>query len=324
MDWSERLEEGASLALDRLEHWFELGAKYLPNLAVALVVLLLSVIVAKVGRMVARRAFNATRLPPSVVSLFSQTVYLLMLAVGVFIGLSVLQLDKAVTSLLAGLGIAGLAISFAFQDLATNFVSGVMLIFQRPLRVGDLVMTQDLKGYVKQVGLRATEIRDLDGQTVFIPSKEILQSTLINYSKDAERRVNLEVGVAYDSDLVVVERACKKAVEDIPNVLASKPVQVHWQEFGGSSINLTLRFWISKSDQASYNEALSAAVKAITASFRKKDVNIPFPIRTLDFGDGADQLAAGFARALQNGRGNGVENSRFGASSQLSARKDEI
>lgn len=284
MAWPDAVNRAYSLILDKLTTWLETAIKLLPNAIVAVLVFLLFYGLGRLLRSGVRRGLGSTRVPKAIGQLVGRAVYFALVAFGLFVALSILNLDKAVTSLLAGIGIVGLALSFAFQDLATNFISGLILLVQRPLKSGDLVDTNGFVGVVQSVGLRSIALRDLDGQHVVIPSKDVFQSPLLNFSTDAERRISLDVGVSYGEDLDRVEAVVLDAVRGMDFVLPGYPIKVHWHGFGSSSIDFTLRFWIGRSDEAAYNDAQSSALKAIKRAFDAHDIVIPFPIRTLDFG----------------------------------------
>jgi len=111
--------------------------------------------------------------------------------------LSILKLNTAVTSILAGAGIIGLALAFAFQDIAANFISGIFISFRRPLRVGDIVKVKDYMGKVEEINLRDTILRTFQGQTVIIPNKEVFQNPIENFSRLGKRRIDLWIGVSY-------------------------------------------------------------------------------------------------------------------------------
>ena len=119
--------------------------------------------------------------------------------------LSILQLDKAVTSILAGAGIIGLALAFAFQDIAANFISGIFISFRKPIKLGDVVKINDYMGKVEQINLRDTIILTFQGQMVIIPNKDVFQSPIENYSLLGRRRLDLVVGVSYGDDLEKVK-----------------------------------------------------------------------------------------------------------------------
>jgi small conductance mechanosensitive channel len=196
-----------------------------------------------------------------------------------------MHLDKAVTSLLAGVGIAGVALGFAFQDITANLLSGVALVINKdyPFKVKDIIETNDFIGYVEEISLRSTTISTFQGQTVIIPNRVIYENPLVNYSFTQKRRVDLEIGVSYGDDLKKVVDITMQAIQDIDRD-KSKVVEVFYKEFGSSSINLELRFWVPFKDPNQYLEARHQAIIAVKEAFDANNITIPFPIRTLDFG----------------------------------------
>jgi small conductance mechanosensitive channel len=195
-----------------------------------------------------------------------------------------LNLDTAVTSLLAGAGIVGLALAFAFQDIAANFVSGIVMSFTRPMEIGDLVRVKDYLGIVESIRLRDSVIRTFQGQKIYIPNKEIFQNPIENFSKYRKRRLDLGVGVSYGDDLAKVKKVSIEALSSIELRTPNDPVELFYEEFADSSINFTIRIWLKSVDQPVYNEARSQAIQKLKAAFDANDIMIPFPIRTLDFG----------------------------------------
>jgi small conductance mechanosensitive channel len=192
-----------------------------------------------------------------------------------------------VTSLLAGVGVVGLALGFAFQDIAANFMSGFMMAMRRPFTVGDLVEVGGKRGKVEAIALRATELQTLDGLSVMIPNKDVFQSPIINFTRTNTRRVDIPVGVAYSDDLDSVREKARSAVEDLSHRVPDRDIDVLFDEFGSSSINLTVRVWLDQSDEMTYRAARSEAIIAIKKTFDDNNISSPFPIRTLDFGAGS-------------------------------------
>lgn len=270
--------------LDKLQSWGEALMGMLPNAVVAVVVLLLFVILSRfVSRAVVRGLARVIK-SQQLVGLFGQIVRLGLLAAGAFVALSVLHLDKAVTSLLAGVGIVGLALGFAFQDIAANFVSGVLMAVRRPFTVDDLVKVSDFFGRVETINLRATRLTQLSGETVIIPNKDVFQNAIVNYTETKCRRVELEVGVSYGDDLEKAKQVAIEAVRSVQPRDESRDVELFYTGFGGSSIDFQIRFWIGDAEQLAYLDARSKAVMAIKKAFDDHEITIPFPIRTLDFG----------------------------------------
>jgi small conductance mechanosensitive channel len=279
-----KIEEATHLIEDKLLSWAEEFIRLLPNLVLAAVIVVAGWLLARlvrkgVGKLVGRATDSRT-----LRRLIANSMYLLVLLVGLFGALSVLHLDKTVTSMLAGAGIIGLALGFAFQDIAANFLSGVVMAVQRPLRTGELVETSGHLGVVEHIDLRTTELRNMQGLQVIVPNKDIFQSALINYTRNGSRRVDLSVGTSYGDDLEKVERITIEAVQGIGDLVPDKEVELYYQGFGDSSIDLEVRFWINATSNAHYNDMRSRAIKAIKSAYDREGITIPFPIRTLDFG----------------------------------------
>lgn len=287
MNLTDNLHAAASLVLTKLQSWLETLIAMLPNLLVALLV---AVAFWKVGRVVGKglsKGLKRVMDNGQAAGLLSTIGAMAVRIAGIFVALSILQLDKAVTSLLAGVGIIGLALGFAFQDLAANFVSGVLMTMRRPFKVGDLVQIGTDMGVVEQVDLRTTSMRQLDGELLLVPNRRVYENTLINFARARSRRVEVAVGVGYDDDLEQAQAAAEDALCDLDVRDPARPVDVLFTGFGGSSIDMVCRFWITAVDQRSFSQAKSAAIVAIKAAFDAAEVSIPFPIRTLEFAESA-------------------------------------
>ena len=272
------------LISEKLTVWFEALVKLLPNIILAAVMLVLGLYIAKYIRKITAKLFSKISNNLTLNNLFSTVIYFSVIGVILFTVLSILQLDKAVTSILAGAGILGLGLAFAFQDIAANFISGIFISFRKPIRVGDIVEIGDYMGKIQEVNLRDTVIETFRGQIVIIPNKEVFQNPIENYSHLKKRRFDLSVGVSYGDDLDKVQEITLNAVKDIEGLSKVDEVKVFFTEFGDSSINLSVRMWISNPDQPIYNLVGSEAIKRIKKAYDANDIMIPFPIRTLDFG----------------------------------------
>ncbi len=285
--------EGVELIKGKVLAWSKELVAMLPNILVAVLIVVAGWLLARVVRNVTQRVMRRMTDSNTLNELVSSLLYIIVVLIGAFAALSVLQLDKTVTTLLAGAGIVGLALGFAFQDIASNFIAGVIMAVQRPLRRGELVETAGEEGTVERIFLRTTELRNLQGLQVIIPNKDIFQSVLINYSRNGTRRVDLPVGVSYAEDLEKVRTVGIAAVEAVPDVLVENGVDLFYQGFGESSIDLELRFWIISNSNRHYQLVRSNAIMAVKSAFDREGISIPFPIRTLDFGiKGGEKLGA--------------------------------
>jgi small-conductance mechanosensitive channel len=160
--------------------------------------------------------------------------------------------------------------------VAKNFVAGILLLVQQPFDIGEVIETSEYAGTVLDISLRATEMRTFDGRYVFIPNADVFVNPLINYSRAPRRRINLQVGVATDADLEQVSRVALEAVRSLPAVLEDPPPQVVFSEFGASSMDFTLYYWID-TEQAGTYEATDAGVKALYSAFAREGIECPYP-----------------------------------------------
>ncbi len=268
----------------KLSTWLQEFIRLLPNILIAAIILVIGFYLAKriqglSAKLIKRFSNNST-----LNSLFDSIVYITCIGITLFTVLNILQLDKTVTSILAGAGIIGLALAFAFQDIAANFISGVFISFRRPLHIGDIVKIKDYMGKVEEINLRDTVIRTFQGQMVIIPNKDVFQNPIENYSLLGKRRIDLTIGVSYGENLQKVKEVTLEAVKGIEGLSHEDETTMFYQEFGDSSINFLLRLWIRSPEQPIYLNVGSEAIMRIKKAYDENDIVIPFPIRTLDFG----------------------------------------
>jgi len=199
------------------------------------------------------------------------------------------KLQWMVAALSVGLG-------FGLQEIVANFVSGLIILFEQPIRVGDLVTTQGITGQVKRIMIRATVIETSDKQEVLIPNKAIITGTVTNWTlSDQQSRLVLTVGVAYGTDLETVCHRLLAVAQNHPNVLAEPEPSVAFVQFGASSIDLELRCFVA--DIAVRNQTRTELAIAITRDFAEAGIEIPFPQQDLHL----RTIAPAAAAALRGG-----------------------
>ena len=277
------LDQTWGLLARKLTGWGRAFILALPNFLLAVLTVVAFWLIAKGVRNVVTRLLRRVSHSEQVTYLLSQMVYIAVLTAGTFIALGILGLQKTVASLLAGAGIVGLALGFAFQDIASNLMAGVYLSVRRPFRRGHLIKAQDYLGTVVEVNLRWTELLTQQGQLVLIPNKQVFENPIMNYSIRGTRRVDLSLGVSYGDDLEKAKRVAIEAVSSVPARQPDREVELFYEEFGESSVDFTLRFWIPFETQKDYLAARSDAIVRIKKAFDANGITIPFPIRTLDF-----------------------------------------
>ncbi|WP_020403987.1 mechanosensitive ion channel family protein [Gracilimonas tropica] len=283
----------------KLEGWITTAIEMLPNLAMALLVMVIFYALAKFIKKTVGRVLNRVTSNKTVTGLIQTIIGVLVLATGIFFALSILNLDGAVTSLLAGAGIIGLALGFAFQDIASNFISGVLLSVRHPFGIGDIIDTNGYFGTVEKLNLRNTVIRTPQGQIVYVPNKSVYENPFTNFTKTGMRRIDLSCGVSYGDDLEKARKVAIEAIEDLEHRDQSRDVELYYDSFGGSSVDFKLRFWIKFNTLPQYLGARSEAMITLKKAFDENDIMIPYPITTLDFGiRGGEKLDS----MLKNGK----------------------
>ncbi|CAM3416158.1 mechanosensitive ion channel family protein [Aequorivita lipolytica] len=276
---------------DKLDGWLDAIILKLPNFAVAVLVMVVFYFIAKGLKKLSHKVLFKKISDESIKQVLSKLIYAIVLLVGFFIALGVMQLDKVLTSVLAGAGVMGLAIGFALQGTLSNTVSGFMLSFQPKVRIGDYIEAQGNTGYVEEINLRNVTIRQPDNDYVIIPNKIFAENPFTNYSWTERGRISVSCGVGYESDLQKVEDLVVKIISENFEQRINEGVEFFYTEFGDSSINFVTRFWITSQKPKPKLEAQHTAIKLIKKNFNEAGINIPFPIRTLDFGKNKLQMA---------------------------------
>ena len=269
--------------LDKLQGWGENILLKLPNFILAVLICIIFWFLAKYVSKFVRNVLMRKVSQASVKVMAGKTAFAVTVLVGFFFALGVMDLDKVLTSVLAGAGVVGLAIGLALQGTLSNTFSGVILSFLPRIQLGDWVETNGFAGSVEDINLRSIVIREADNNFVMIPNSLIIDSPFKNYTQTSRSRVFINCGVGYESDLELVEKLTVDTIlKEFPQQ-SSEEVEFYYQEFGDSSINFVLRFWADVRKKRDILKAQNIAIKAIKKVYDAQDINIPFPIRTLDF-----------------------------------------
>lgn len=209
------------------------------------------------------------------------------------------------SSLTVFASVLGVGIGLGLQGFAKNFISGMVLIFEQPIKVGDFVKVGDYQGTVERINVRSTEIRTLDQVSIIVPNSEFLESEVVNWDHGTSvSRLQIPVGVAYGTNPKKVREALMDAVSDYKGVRNDPPPRVFFTEFGDSSLNFLLLIWIDEPEkQFSIRSDLNFRIETI---LRHRDIEIPFPQRDLHVRSGKlpldlpEELVASFTQLSQN------------------------
>ncbi|MCD6276022.1 MAG: mechanosensitive ion channel family protein [Thermoplasmata archaeon] len=238
-----------------------------------IVILVVGYVVVKIIILLLKKSFQRTKLPP-ILSEFIVRVTSILLYILVFL-LALTALGYDMSSIVLGLSaILGLILGFGMQDTVTNLASGFWLALTRPFDKGDVVSVQGYTGKIVGIGIMSTHLLTFDNTSITIPNKLIWGSPIVNYTRMNIRRVDVNVGVAYGTDL---DKAVKIAIDVMKKhslVLDDPEPSVAITELADSSINLQLRAWAKTAD---YWTVKGEITKAIYEAYEKEGIEIPFP-----------------------------------------------
>ncbi|WP_339873997.1 mechanosensitive ion channel family protein [Olleya marilimosa] len=279
-----QLSEAYNLLIDKLESWFNAIVSNIPNLILAIIVLVAAYFIAKYVNKYVTKLVSRKIQQNSITNMIGSLSSVVVVLAGLFLALGILNLSKTLTSLLAGAGVAGLAIGLALQGTLSNTFAGIVLSFRKKIQIGHWVETNGYSGEVIDINLKDFTIKEADNNMVIIPNKMILDNPMKNYTLTTKMRVFLECGVGYESDLDHVEQLTKQTICDtFDQIEKPEDVEFYYTEYGGSSINYLCRFWIDAENALEKMRSKSKAIIEIKKAYDKENINIPFPIRTLQF-----------------------------------------
>jgi potassium efflux system protein len=239
-----------------------------------------------VARMLVRRGAAGQGLAYAIGRIAQYAVFI----VGLLMGLE--NVGVSLKSLAAFSAVIMVGIGFGLQNIAQNFISGVILLIERPVQKGDFINVGETAGTVEDIAMRATRIITRDGIEIIVPNSELISGRVTNRSAPTPvARVHVAVGVAYGSDVELVRKTLLAVAAQHESVLADPPPYVFFNDFGDSSLNFGLAVWI---DKPQLEFLITSDLRfAIDAAFRKAQIEIPFPQRDLHVRSGLDVLGRG-------------------------------
>ncbi len=210
-------------------------------------------------------------------------------AITVFIKYVLITLSSVIILQTAGInlsslaviaGVVGIGLGFGLQNIASNFISGLVLLFEQTIKVGDYIEIGELKGTIEKISIRSTIIRTEDDLFVIVPNQRFIENNTVNWSYEGHTcRIHIPVNVAYDTDLLVLTETLLTAARHEPHVLSNPPPEVWLKSFGKESLEFELLVWIDDPDA---NEPIRSSINfRIAYEFRAKGIRIPFPTREL-------------------------------------------
>lgn len=285
---AERLKEGLRETPHNLQEVVkQLGDRFfqhLPGVLTGIVILMIFWGLARLTSRLVRKLAERARTDEALRDLLVPLTRIVVLSIGLLMALD--QMGFEVSSLIAGVGIAGLAIGLAAQETMANIFAGVAILWDQPYRIGDVVTMAGNQGQVSEIGLRSTRIRTFDQREVILPNKEIIHQPIVNHSRSPAMRIDAPVQVAYSVSVDRVREVLLAAARrDLP-VLASPEPQVVVTALGESGVAVELRVWVA--DPLSPGSSRFLLLEVAKRALDEAGIEIPFAQRVVRIVDDRD------------------------------------
>lgn len=256
----------------------------LPQLAIGLAFLAVTWLAAVGTDRGLKNVFGRTRLRKSLGELFRQLATILIWVAGLLTAAVIIFPTVTPAKALTALGLGSIAVGFAFKDIFENFIAGMLILLREPFQLGDCIECQELEGFVEEITIRDTHIRQTDGQRVVIPNATLFMNPVTVRTDLDLRRTTIICGVAYGEDVDRSREVIRAAVEGLPTVSTRKGVEIFAQGFGASSIDFEVTWWTG-SRPLDIRRSRDEVVAAVKRALDDAGIEIPFPYRTLTFKD---------------------------------------
>ncbi|WP_438730200.1 mechanosensitive ion channel family protein [Parasphingorhabdus sp. DH2-15] len=278
---------GLTTALDRVG--FDVGERRISLLSITTILLTFSILVAIVrlaSRVITHSINNTTQFDAGQKLLIQKIATIVLVIAAFFIGMDLLGIDLTALSFFSGA--FGLAVGFGLQKTIGNLFAGIILLMDRSIKPGDIIVVGDSFGWVNKIGVRAVSVLTRDGKEHLIPNEDLMTKEVENWSYSSnDVRMKIPIGVSYKSDMRLVQKLLYKAVEESPRILRNPAAKVWMLEFGDNSVNFEIRAWINDPQEGVGNVRADVMMR-VWDLFQEHDIEIPFPQRDLHLKGMAD------------------------------------
>ena len=263
------LEEVFGIKYTDVTHFLvKIGTNLLLSIVILIVGFWLSKIVSRGLRKILRKSNTDEGLVTFSTSFVSMVLKILVVVSAIS------QLGIEMTSFVALLGAAGLAIGLAFSGTLSNFAGGIMILVLKPFKVGDIVFTQGEKGIVKEIQIFNTYLYTLDNKVIILPNGPVANGNIINYTKADTRRVDWQFSIAYGDDFVIAKKLIEQFIKEDVRILIDPEVFIGIQLLADSSVKITVQVWVLTDD---FNPVFYEMNERVYSEFEKAGLHFPFP-----------------------------------------------
>lgn len=257
---------------------------HLPFLISGMFVLLLTWLASFLIGYVANRLFISSKLRRSLRDLLLRLIAISVWILGLLLAAMIIFPGLTPSKAIGGLGLASVAIGFAFKDVFENFFAGILLLWRFPMEPGDYIECEGVMGKIENITVRMTTIRKVSGELIVLPNSFLFKNPLTILTNIPKRRVGIVVGIAYGEDVSQSVSIIEDAVKSCASVSTEKPYQVFPQGFGSSSIDIEVVWWTDP-DPVDLRRSSGEVITSIKKALDDNGIEIPFPYRTLTFKD---------------------------------------
>lgn len=267
---------------NKIKVWTNMFIDKTPNIVIAILVFMIGFYFSRFIKKIVIRILEKRDVKPSSRIMLGNLISVLVVITFFMFSLNILDLENMFKTILAGAGVAGLAIGLALQGTLSNTFSGIILSFSKNIRIGHQIETNGYTGVIEDINLRTIKLKTGDGNYVSIPNKLIIDNPMKNYSESKTATVQIACGIGYESDLERVKQLSIETIQEMMNKKnLSTSISFYFTEFADSSINFSIYFTIPSTKISESLYYKSEGIMAIKKCFDINHINIPFPIRTI-------------------------------------------
>ena len=281
------MEEVAQTLQETLGDIWKNFLDHTPYLLAGVLVLILTWVAANIFSNLGHRLFDLRNIRRSLRDLIIRLSTIGIWVGGLLLAAMIWFPGLTPATALGGLGIASIAVGFAFQDIFENFFAGILLLWRFPFENGDFIECQGIVGKVESVNIRMTEIRLTTGELVLVPNATLFKNPVNVLTNKPYRRVTIMTGIAYEENVSQSVSVIEKAVKNCSTVETSEPIEIFPQNFGSSSIDIEVTWWTGNKP-VDIRRSRGEVVTAVKEALDEAGIEIPFPYRTLVFKEPLD------------------------------------
>ena len=274
--------EGVTLKLIQVR---DATAEMTPNIIMALAFLAMAALVARLVKKLVGSVVHRSASHQNLSKVLARMASVIINLIGVMVAASIVFPSVTPASIFSLLGVGGVAIGFAFKDVFQNFLSGILILLLNSFEIGDQIEFDGFEGTVEDIEIRATVIRTYDNRKVIIPNSSLFTNRVIVNTAYDKRRIAISLGIGYGDDLALAKQTILKTIANVEGVLRDPAPHVLIVGYGGSSVDLEVRFWLSPPRRRDVLEMRDAILEVIKPALFGAGIDLPYPTQQILFHD---------------------------------------